>query len=275
MGSLQGKVAIVTGGAAGIGAATSELLAERGASVVVADIDGAAAEAEARRIVDAGGRAIPVEVDVAQDDEVRAMVAAAVETYGRLDVLHNNAAAIGVARRDLGLLEIDAEIWDATFAVNVRGVFLGCRHGVEAMLRTGGGSIVNTSSHSALAGQIHLTAYSASKAAVSQLTRSVATQFGKRGIRCNAVAPGLTLSRSTASEVPQEVLDLFVDHAITPYGGQPEDIAAAVAFLASDEARYITGASLPVDGGILAGDPMAAGQRRMLAAAGDAAALPG
>jgi NAD(P)-dependent dehydrogenase (short-subunit alcohol dehydrogenase family) len=253
--SLDGKVAIVTGGASGIGGASSETLARLGAATVIADLDADAAERRVAAIREAGGTAMAVRTDVADEEQVKAVVAAALAEYGRLDILHNNAAAIGLTRRDFGLVEGDEALWEGTFRVNVLGVVSGCRHAIPAMLETGGGAIVNTSSISATYGEDALSAYAASKAAVDQITRSVATQWGKQGIRCNAVAPGLTYSETTVAAVPAAVLDLVVRHASTPYGGQPQDLANAVAFLASDEARYITGQVLNVDGGITSNNP--------------------
>lgn len=264
--SLQGKVAIVTGSGAGIGAATAGTLARLGAAVVIADIDDAAAQRQSEAIVAAGRRAVPCHVDVSKEADVAACVQTAVDEFGRLDILHNNAAAIGLAHSDGGMLEMTVEHWEATFRVNVLGVVLGCKHAIPAMLESGdGGSIVNTSSTSADAGDLILTAYGASKGAVSQLTLAVATQFGKQGIRCNAVAPGLTLSASTAAGIPGPILDAYVAHACTPYGGDPQDIANVVAFLASDEARYVTGQVVRADGGYLSGSPYAPEVREFLA----------
>jgi NAD(P)-dependent dehydrogenase (short-subunit alcohol dehydrogenase family) len=249
---LEGKVAIVTGGAAGIGAATVETLARLGAAVVIADIDLAGATALAEAVEGDGGRATAVQTDVSVAEQSKAMVDVAVETYGRLDVLHNNAAAINLARRDLGVMEIDEELWEGTMRVNGLGVLLGCQHAIPAMIASGGGSIINTSSVSGLAGASTVSAYAASKAAVIQLTKDVAAQFGKQGIRCNSVAPGLTLSEDTRRATPADIVAIWERQCSTPYVGEPQDIANVVAFLASDASRYVTGVVIPADGGLLA-----------------------
>jgi NAD(P)-dependent dehydrogenase (short-subunit alcohol dehydrogenase family) len=259
--TLEGKVAIVIGGASGIGAATAHTFGQLGAAVVVADIDVAGADRRADEIRSAGGQALGVRADVAEEADVAAMVRSAVDTFGRLDIIHNNAAAIGLAHRDEGILELDPDLWTETFRVNTIGVGLGCKHAIPAMLENGGGAIVNTSSISADRGEMWLTAYGASKAAVSQLTRSVAAQWSRRGIRCNAVAPGLTLTETTKAGAPAEMLDLYLEHCLTPFGGDPQDLANVVAFLASDAARYVTGQVLAVDGGVSSTNPTWAGQR--------------
>jgi NAD(P)-dependent dehydrogenase (short-subunit alcohol dehydrogenase family) len=260
------KVAIVTGSGAGIGAATASTLALLGAAVVLADINEDAAHRQADQINGAGGRALACRTDVSKEADVAACVAAAVEHFGRLDILHNNAAAIGLAHSDRGLLDQTVEHWEATFRVNVLGVMLGCKHAVPAMLKAGnGGSIINTSSIAAQAGDVMLTAYGASKGAVSQLTLAVATQFGKDGIRCNAVAPGLTFSDTTAAAIPQPIIDAWIAHACTPHAGHPQDIANVVAFLASDEARYVTGQVLKADGGYMSSFPYVPEVREFLA----------
>ena len=188
---LKDKVAIVTGSASGIGRSTALLLASEGASVVVADLDGPGAEKVVAEIEAAGGKALARVVDVSREDAVREMIAAAVDTWGGLDILHNNAAALGPASpgRDMDVASMDVEIWDRTMAVNLRGVMLGCKHAIPAMLERGGGAIVNTSSGSAQRGDLAIPAYAVSKGGVDTLTRYVATQYGKRGIRCNAIAP--------------------------------------------------------------------------------------
>jgi NAD(P)-dependent dehydrogenase (short-subunit alcohol dehydrogenase family) len=265
---LADKVGIVTGSAAGIGRATALALAREGASVVVADRDEAGAEETAGQIAAAGGRAFAHVLDVAEEDEVRGLVERTVATYGGLDVLHNNAAAIGGASPgvDVDVANVDVEVWDRTMAVNLRGVMLGCKYAVPALLERGGGSIVNMSSGSAQRGDLTNPAYAVSKGAVDTLTLYVATQYGKRGIRCNAIAPGLILSHGIDHFGGERYVSMLEEHHLTPRVGTPEDIANAVVFLGSDESSFITGQILHVDGGILSHAPSVADIRRMAAA---------
>ena len=193
---LEGKVAIVTGAASGIGRATAEVLARAGAAVLVADLDGDGADSVAEAIAAGGGEAAGQPVDVSDETAVAAMVAAAVDRFGGLDILHNNAAAIGASSpgADRDIAKLDVDVWDRTMAVNLRGVMLGCKHAIPHLLARGGGAIVNTSSGSSQRGDVTIPAYAVSKGGVDTLTLYVATQYGKQGIRCNAIAPGLILT---------------------------------------------------------------------------------
>lgn len=254
---FRDRVAVVTGAGGGVGAATARRLAQEGAAVVVADLRGDAAVAVADDIVAAGGTASAVTADVSVEDDVAAMVAAAVERYGRLDVLHNNAAALGadVHLRDGDLVDLDVGVWDQTLAVNARGVMLGCKHAVPPMRASGGGAIVSTSSVSALVGDDVRAAYGASKAAVIALTRYVASMYGRHGIRCNAVAPGLVMSDTARGALSPELLAELTAERLLAWVADPADIAGTVAWLASDEARCITGQTLVVDSGTTAHRP--------------------
>jgi len=250
-GRVAGKVALVTGSASGIGRVTAETLAREGARLVLVDLDRAGAQAVADGIAAAGGEAIAVRADVSVEADVRAAVEAAVDRFGGLHVLHNNAAITSAEhqRRDASLLALEVEVWDRTLAVDLRGAMLGCKHAVPRMIASGGGSIVNTTSNSALAGDLSLHAYAAAKAGLNQLTLSVATEFGKQGIRCNAVSPAHIASPSLARVVPEEVQRMLLAECLTPRLGTPQDVANLVLFLASDESAYVTGQIIRCDGG--------------------------
>lgn len=260
MNRLNDKAAIVTGAASGIGRVSAMALAQAGARVAVADIDAAGAETVAAEIVAAGGDARAVTVDLSQEDSVRAMVEAAVGAFGTVDILHNNAAltAPDVISRDMDIVNMDTAIWDRVMAVNLRGAMLGCKHALPHMLKRGAGAIINTSSVSGLAGDLALPAYGASKAGLNLLTQYVATQYGKQGVRCNAIAPGVIETPALARKISDEQRERYLAHHLTPRLGRPEDIAHTVVFLASDEAAYITGQIIAVDGGLMSHHPAVA-----------------
>lgn len=262
---LQGRSAIVTGAASGIGRASALRLASEGACVALGDIDESGANTVVAEIEQAGGRAIFVRTDVSEESSFEALIEATVETFGRLDILHNNAAALGHASLgvDLGIESLEVELWDRTFAINTRSVMIGCKHAIPHMLEAGGGSIINTSSGAAILGGLTGTAYATSKGAVNTLTQYVATQYGKRGIRCNAILPGLIMTPAVAVGLSPATVEMILDHHMTTEAGRPEDIAAMVAFLACDESRYVTGQLLRVDGGITNHAPTYADTRRM------------
>jgi NAD(P)-dependent dehydrogenase (short-subunit alcohol dehydrogenase family) len=266
---MQKKVAIVVGGALGIGQASALALARDGACVMIADLDLARAEDLAAKIREAGGNAGAVRCDAGNESEIIAMVDATVKIFGGLDILHNNAAFLGEAaiKGDGAVGEMDTALWDNVMAVNLRGPMLACKYALPHMLRRGGGSIINTSSGASLLGTLGRSAYSASKAGLNSLTRSVATQYGKQGIRCNAVAPGFIGDTETARQAPKKFQQAVLDNALTPYVGEARDVAEMVAFLASDRARFITGQIISIDGGSAAHQGSYADERR-------AAALP-
>jgi NAD(P)-dependent dehydrogenase (short-subunit alcohol dehydrogenase family) len=244
---------MITGSASGIGRATAETLAREGARIVLVDLDLEGASQVADGIRAAGGEAFAVRADVSVEAEIRAAIEAAMDRYGALHVLHNNAALTSPEhqRRDASLLDLEVEVWDRTLAVDLRGAMLGCKHAVPRMIACGGGSIVNTTSNSALAGDLSLNAYSAAKAGLNALTLSVATAFGKDGIRCNAVSPAHIASPSLARVVSAEVQAMLLAECLTPRLGTPQDVANLVLFLASEESAFITGQVLRVDGGAL------------------------
>jgi NAD(P)-dependent dehydrogenase (short-subunit alcohol dehydrogenase family) len=245
MGRVEGKVAIVTGAGSGIGEATARLLAREGASVVVADLNGA----EAARVASQLDGAVAVKVDVSDEPDVVRMVETAVESFGGLDVLHNNATDSSLNAVDTDIVTLDMAIFDRLVAVNLKGAFMGCKHAIPHMLVRGGGSIVNTASVDGFVGRGVRAAYGASKAGIVLLTKSVASQYGTRGIRCNAVAPGLTLTPGAVSNATPEYIDAALALYPMPRLCAPEDVANAVLFLASDDAAYINAATLMVDGG--------------------------
>jgi NAD(P)-dependent dehydrogenase (short-subunit alcohol dehydrogenase family) len=251
VGRFDNKVAIVTGGGSGIGHATVLRLATEGASVVVADINAEAAAAVADEVTAAGGTAISVPTDVSDEAAVSSLVDQAVEHFGGLDVLHNNAAlqAADFLARDLNILGFDREVFDRAMAVNLVGPILGCKYAIPKLQERGGGAIVNTASVAALRGEHRLPVYAMTKAGVTALTRFVATQYGKDNIRCNAVAPGTTLTPAARANNTEERLQQRLSTVLTVRLGEPEDIAAAVAFLASEDAAYITGQTIVADGG--------------------------
>jgi NAD(P)-dependent dehydrogenase (short-subunit alcohol dehydrogenase family) len=256
---FDGKVAIVTGGAGNIGAATARLLAAEGASVTVADVSLDRADAVVTQIAAAGGTARAQAVDVSEPAQVEAMVADTVAAYGGLDVLHNNAAAINENANDQDLVTMDLETWDRVLAVNLTGPMLGCRFAIPRMIERGGGVIVNTASAAAFYGSTTLAAYGTTKAGIVALTRYVATAYASQNIRCNAVAPGVVVAREiqdAAAGDHASRLQRYVDAHLTDRLGYPEEIAAAVAYLASDDATFVTGETR-VDGGLTAHSPMA------------------
>ena len=249
-GRFEGKVAFVTGGASGLGAAAAQRFADEGAQVAVADIDAAGAEEVAASLRDG----YAVQLDAADARSVARAVADAVEHYGRLDVVFNNAGITGAQQI---LHELEVEDWDRVRAVNGDGIFYVMKYTIEAMLRSGGGSIVNTSSTAGLTGQLNISAYTFAKAGIIGLTRSAAIEYAKQNIRVNAIAPTVVwtpLVQRFAESAPDPEEMRAVMENYNPMPGIPtaEDVAALVAFLSSDEARWITGHTVPIDGGYVA-----------------------
>jgi NAD(P)-dependent dehydrogenase (short-subunit alcohol dehydrogenase family) len=253
---LDGKVAFITGGGSGIARAASLLFAREGAKVVVAEIDGALGEATARDVVDAGGDAMAVRTDVTDESSVRAAIDAVVARHGRLDILFNCAG--GSLNEDSLVTEVDLDVWDRTMALDVRGAMLVCRHGIPELVKAGGGSVVNMSSGAALRGSSPKHVYTAAKGAILSFTRALAGSYARDNVRANAICAGRILTDRILNNygtagAPGPVADRQ-DAAgrVRDYPfwvGRPEDIANIALFLASDESRMITGATIPADGG--------------------------
>jgi len=252
MGRLDGKVALITGGASGMGKVASQLFAREGAKVVLSDVAEEAGEAVAAAIRDGGAQAAYVHADVSRASDAEAMVRFTVDTFGGLTVLYNNAGVF--PERDGSVTETPEEVWDLTIGINLKGVYLGCRYGIPAMIQSGGGSIVNVASFVALMGaatpQI---AYTASKGGVLSMTREIAVEFARRGVRANSLCPGpieTPLLQELLADPDRRQRRLV--HIPMGRFGQAEEIANAAIFLASDESSYMTGTALVVDGGITA-----------------------
>jgi NAD(P)-dependent dehydrogenase (short-subunit alcohol dehydrogenase family) len=247
---LQDRAAVITGAGSGIGRAMALQFAREGARVLAADVNAAAAEETAALVEAAGGQALPLRVNVTEPGEVRAMLERARDAFGGVQILCNNAG-IGSTT---DVVDCEPDEWDRVMAVNVKGVFLGCKYGIPIMLAGGGGSIVNTASVAGMVGIVKRAVYCASKGAVIALTKQVAVEYVEQGIRCNCVCPGTVDSPwvgrlLSQTDDPQEARAALV--ARQPIGrlGTPEEVAAAALYLCSDDASFITGSSLVLDGG--------------------------
>jgi NAD(P)-dependent dehydrogenase (short-subunit alcohol dehydrogenase family) len=245
---LAGLVAVVTGGAGHLGAAVTATMARQGAKVVVADLDGRRAADHAAALAKDGLESLAVEVDVASDSSVAAAFAAVTGCFGGVDVLVNNAAPMRFVARDAPVLEVDLGTWDAVQDVVVRGALLCCRHALPLLVQRGGGSIVNVGSIHAHSGDPDLTAYPVAKAALLGLTRQVATQYGRFGVRCNSVSLGMIPYPAMSAAARQARMG----RQLIQREGRPADAASLVAFLAGPASAFITGADVVADGGVLA-----------------------
>jgi NAD(P)-dependent dehydrogenase (short-subunit alcohol dehydrogenase family) len=249
-GRLEGQTGIVTGAASGIGRECAIALAREGASVVVADLDLGGAQKVAHHIDGQGGRAHAVQVDLGDQGSVESLVREAVDRLGHLDIVHNNAAATHLAAtRDLNVADMDPEVWEATMRINLTGTMLMTKFALPHMVAVGGGSIVNTSSGASLGGDLGHTAYAISKAAINALTRYTAAQYGKAGVRCNAIAPGLIVTPASMGNYAGPNGEMMLRHHLTQRLGQPADIASMLVYLCSSEAGFVTGQVFSVDGG--------------------------
>jgi len=248
---LEGKVAVITGAGGGMGRVAAQMFGAEGAKVVVAEFAADAGEETVRRVADAGGEASFVKADVSREEDARAMVDHAVERFGRIDVLYNNAGIMPEA--DHSVTDTDVAVWDQVMAVNLRGVFLGCKYAIPRMVEQGSGSVINISSFVAILGcSVPQDAYTASKGAVLSLTRSLAVQFGPKGVRSNAICPGPIETPLLMDWLLRDEAAKQLRLARNPTGrfGKPEEIVNAAIYLASDESRWTNGAHFVIDGGI-------------------------
>lgn len=251
---VQNKVALITGGASGIGLSTANLLAKEGAKVVIADFNLAGAQEAAAAIKANGGEAVGIFLDAGDEQSIQEAVEFTVNTYGSLTVLFNNVGATNL-QKDVDVVNMDLAEWDRLMNLNLKSVLLGSRFAIPHMIKAGGGSIINTASMAGFAGDTVRSAYGASKAGVVNLTKYIATQYGKQNIRCNAVAPGLILTPAAKNNMPPALLDIFLKYNQLPYHGEPDDIGHTVVFLASDESKFITGQTIQVEGGHYLSNP--------------------
>ncbi len=248
---LEDKVAIITGAGSGMGRVAAQMFAAEGAKVVVAEYDETAGEETMDLVRGAGGEAAFVRTDVSKEADAAAMVAAAVDRYGKVDVLYNNAGVM--PELDHSVVDTDVATWDQVMAINVRGVFLGCKYAIPHMAEQGSGSVINISSFVALLGcSVPQDAYTASKGAVLSLTRSLAVQFGPQGVRSNAICPGPIETPMLMDWLVKDEAARKTRLARNPTGrfGKPEEIVNVAIYLASDESRWTNGAHFVIDGGI-------------------------
>jgi NAD(P)-dependent dehydrogenase (short-subunit alcohol dehydrogenase family) len=248
---LEDKVCIITGAGGGMGRVAAQRFAAEGAKIVVAEFGEDIGNETVKLVTDAGGEATFARVDVSTEAGAKAMTDAAMDTYGRVDVLYNNAGIMPEA--DHSVIDTDVATWDQVMAVNVRGVFLGCKHAIPRMVAQRAGSVINVSSFVALLGcSVPQDAYTASKGAVLSLTRSLAVQFGPDGVRSNAICPGPVETPLLMDWLVKDEQAKRIRLARNPTGrfGKPEEIVNMALYLASDESRWTNGASLVVDGGI-------------------------
>jgi NAD(P)-dependent dehydrogenase (short-subunit alcohol dehydrogenase family) len=248
VGQLDEKVVLLSGGASDIGLATVVRLSQEGARVAIGDIAFDRAEEIARQVTELGGEALAAPCDVRSEDSVRTFVEVASRAFGGIDCLDHNAAW-SHPRLDTDAEDIDLGIWGRVMETNVRGALLLARHAIPKMIERGGGSIVNISSGTSTIGESTRVAYGVSKAAINQLTRHLATRYGRDGIRANAIAPGFILTETAKTQVPEDIKTRLAESNPTRRLGLPDDIAKVVVFLMSEAASYVNGQLIHVDGG--------------------------
>jgi NAD(P)-dependent dehydrogenase (short-subunit alcohol dehydrogenase family) len=251
---LNGKVALISGGAGAIGSATARRLAQDGARVVIGDLPGSNLHEVAENLRREGLDVAAQELDLEQEASIRTAIEATTKIYGRLDVLDNNAALKGL-KEDRAVADMSAELWDRVMAVNARGTMLMCKYALPVMIAGGGGSIINISSGTSVAGDQYATAYAVSKGAINTLTYYLAAQYGAQNIRCNALLVGSVVTPAMQRSLPEPMREILRSHKLLGRLGQPQDIAEVVAFLASDRSSWITGQLWSIDGGFFAHIP--------------------
>jgi len=253
MRGLQGKVAVVVGAgnALGIGEGTARRLAQEGCSVVLADVNLSGAQANAEKINAAGGQAHALHVDLADEASVKQMVEGAVKRYGRIDSMFVNAADTNIRQRDFDAIRVETEVFDQTISIGLRGHLLCTRYCLPVMLENGGGTIIYTSSDAAFTPMGHYPSYNMAKAGVTALMRHVVTKWGKENIRANCISPGLILTDTVLRDHSEESKAMILGRIKSPRLGSPDDIAGMVAFLASDDAAWVLGQVISVNGGDL------------------------
>jgi NAD(P)-dependent dehydrogenase (short-subunit alcohol dehydrogenase family) len=262
---LEDMVVLVVGcGTPGsIGSAIAQALADAGAALVLSDLATSKLAAVGQDLADRGHRVLTQAVDLVSENSVEELVSFAQKSFGRFDAVVNAAAATNLLGRDRGVTDMEAALWDQMFAVNVRGAMFICKHAIPAMLAGSGGSIVHISAGKALRGDVDTSAYSASKAALNALTRSVATIYGELGIRCNAIAPGAIATELVNSIVPPAMAKVIRDCTLLGELGDPEDIANLAVFLVSKRSKFITAQTIQVDGGTFDYNPVRYGLRKL------------
>lgn len=257
MGRLDGKVALITGSGSGIGRATALLFAREGAKVVVADVVAQGGHETVRLIMEGGGRAIFTLADVSKSPDIQRMIGLTVDTFGRLDILFNNA---GIQGKFVMTADMAEEMCDKIIATNLKGVFLGSKHAIPVMLKQGGGIIISTASAAGMIGTPGLAIYGASKAGIIQLTKAMALEYADSNIRINCICPGtiMTAMSAAAGDDPPP----FRQSQAMRRFGQPEEVAKVALYLASDDSSFVTGTAAVVDGGWTAGIPKAKPKKR-------------
>jgi NAD(P)-dependent dehydrogenase (short-subunit alcohol dehydrogenase family) len=255
------KVAIITGGADGMGERSAHTLAANGFRVVIADRQAERGAMVTEEITATGGSARFIHADVTIESEVKAIIDDTMSSYGRVDAIDNNAAGLELLPDDGAIADVDPALFLESLRADLFGPFVCCKHVIPAMIASGGGSIINMASVSGLAGELSLSAYGIAKAGVIQLTRAVATQYGRQGIRCNAIAPSYVTTRTATLYASTELVGIYERVSPLPRVPEPQDIADLVAFLASEASQMITGQVIPVDAGLRAAAPIVAGYR--------------